>query len=224
MTFASLLKYDINKDESIEAIHRNAKRLNVLIKNILDVTRIESDKLLLQQENFNLNDLLITVIKDYTRELKKSHSHKRHIKLHYALQKEIRGPDALVYADKERIVQVISNLLDNAIKFIEKDGLIKITLKISKGDGPNGYRYAEIIIKDTGSGISEEILPHLFTKFSTRSFQGTGLGLYISKNIIVSHGGTMSAENNKDGKGATFSFIIPLIKTDLIQNSFGVSV
>jgi len=224
LTFANLLKYDINKNESIEAIHRNAKRLNVLIKNILDVTRIESDKLLLQQENFNLNDLLITVIKDYTRELKKSHSHKRHIKLHYALQKEIRGPDALVYADKERIVQVISNLLDNAIKFIEKDGLIKITLKISKGDGPNGYGYAEIIIKDTGSGISEEILPHLFTKFSTRSFQGTGLGLYISKNIIVSHGGTMSAENNKDGKGATFSFIIPLIKTDLIQNSFGVSV
>jgi len=224
LTFANLLKYDINKNESIEAIHRNAKRLNVLIKNILDVTRIESDKLLLHQENFNLNDLLITVIKDYTRELKKSHSHKRHIKLHYALQKEIRGPDALIYADKERIVQVISNLLDNAIKFIEKDGLIMITLKISKGDGPNEYGYAEIIIKDTGSGISEEILPHLFTKFSTRSFQGTGLGLYISKNIIVSHGGSMSAENNKDGKGATFSFIIPLIKTDLIQNIFGVSV
>ena len=222
LTFANLLKYDINKNESIEAINRNAKRLNVLIKNILDVTRIESNKLVLHQENFNLNDLLVTIMKDYTRQLKKAPSHKRHIKLHYALQNEIGGPDALVYADRERIVQVISNLLDNAIKFIEKDGLIKIPLKVSKGDGPNEYGHAEIIIKDTGSGIAEEILPHLFTKFSTRSFQGTGLGLYISRSVIISHGGTMSAENNSNEKGATFSFRIPLIKSDLKQNKFGV--
>ena len=224
LTFANLLKYDTNKNESIEAIHRNAKRLNVLIKNILDVTRIESNKLLLHQENFNLNDLLTTVIKDYTRQLNKLTSHKKRIKLHCTLQNEDLGPDALVHADKERIVQVISNLLDNAIKFIEKDGLIEITLKISKGDGPDGYGYAEIIIKDTGSGISEEILPYLFTKFSTRSFQGTGLGLYISKNIILSHGGIMLGENNKDGKGATFIFRLPLIKKDHIQNSLGVRV
>ncbi len=72
MTFANLLKYDINKNESIEAIYRNAKRLNVLIKNILDVTKIESNKLVLHQENFNLNDLLTTIIKDYTRQLKKT--------------------------------------------------------------------------------------------------------------------------------------------------------
>ena len=156
LTFANLLKYDINKNESKGAINRNAKRLNVLIKNILDVTRIESNKLVLHQENFNLNDLLVTITKDYTRQLKKAPSHKRHIKLHYALQNEIGGPDALVYADMERIVQVISNLLDNAIKFIEKDGLIKITLKVSKGVGPNEYGHAEIIIKDTGSGIAEE--------------------------------------------------------------------
>jgi signal transduction histidine kinase len=223
LTFANLLKYDINKNESIEAIHRNAKRLNVLIKNILDVTKIESNKLLLHQETFNLNDLLTTIIKDYTRQLKKLSSYKRRIKLHYTLQNEDLGPDALIHADKERIIQVISNLLDNAIKFIEKDGLIRITLKISKGVSPHTYGYAEIIIKDTGSGISEEILPQLFSKFSTRSFQGTGLGLYICKNIIMSHGGSMWAENNKDEKGATFSFIIPLIKTDLIQNSSEMS-
>ena len=168
LTFANLLKYDINKNESIEAIYRNAKRLNVLIKNILDVTKIESNKLVLHQENFNLNDLLTTVIKDYTRQLKKP-TYKRHIKLYYTLQNEILGPDALIHADKERIIQVISNLLDNAIKFIERDGLIRITLKISKGDSPYAYGYTEIIIKDTGSGISEEIFPHLFSKFSTRS-------------------------------------------------------
>ena len=124
LTFANLLKYDVNKNESIEAIYRNAKRLNVLIKNILDVTKIESNKLVLHQENFNLNDLLTTIIKDYTRQLKKP-TFKRHIKLHYTLQNEILGPDALIHADKERIIQVISNLLDNAIKFIERDGLIQ---------------------------------------------------------------------------------------------------
>lgn len=194
-----------------------------MIKNILDVTKIESNKLVLHRENFNLNDLLTTVIKDYTRQLKKP-TYKRNIKLFYTLQNEILGPGALIHADKERIIQVISNLLDNAIKFIERDGLIRITLKISKGDSPYAYGYTEIIIKDTGSGISEEIFPHLFSKFSTRSYQGTGLGLYISKNIIESHGGSMWAENNKDGKGATFSFRIPLIKTDLIQNSSGVSL
>ena len=96
--------------------------------------------------------------------------------MHYTLQNEIGGPDALVYADKERIVQVISNLLDNAIKFIEKDGLIRITLKISKGDGPHAYGYTEIIIKDTGSGISEEIFLIFLAKFSTRSFQGMDWG------------------------------------------------
>jgi len=223
LTFANLLKYDVNKNESIEAIYRNAKRLNVLIKNILDVTKIESNKLILHQENFNLNYLLTTIIKDYTSQLKKP-AYKRRIKLYYALHNETVGPDALIHADKERIIQVISNLLDNAIKFIGKDGLIRITLKISKGDSPHSHGWAEIIIKDTGSGISEEILPYLFSKFSTRSFQGTGLGLYISKNIIESHGGNMWAENNKDGKGATFSFKIPLIKTDLIQNSHGVSI
>jgi signal transduction histidine kinase len=224
LTFANLLKYDINKNDSIEAIHRNAKRLNVLIKNILDVTKIESNKLLLHQQNFNLSDLLTTVIRDYTTQLKKLTSNKKRIKLHYTIQHKDLGPDALIYADKERIIQVISNLLDNAIKFIEKDGLIRITLRISKGDNSQTNGYAEIKIKDTGNGISEEILPHLFSKFSTKSFQGTGLGLYISKNIIMSHGGSMWAENNKDGKGATFTFRIPLIKTSPIQNSSGISV
>jgi two-component system sensor histidine kinase VicK len=224
LTFANLLKYDINKNDSIEAINRNAKRLNVLIKNILDVTKIESNKLWLHQQNFNLSDLLTTVIRDYTTQLKKLTSNKKRIKLHYTIQHKDLGPDALIYADKERIIQVISNLLDNAIKFIEKDGLIRITLRISKGDNSQTNGYAEIKIKDTGNGISEEILPHLFSKFSTKSFQGTGLGLYISKNIIMSHGGSMWAENNKDGKGATFTFRIPLIKTSPIQNSSGISV
>ncbi len=91
LTFANLLKYDINKNDSIDAIHRNAQRLNVLIKNILDVTKIESNKLLLHQQNFNLNDLLTTIIRDYTTQLKKLTSHKKRIKLHYIFQNEVLG-------------------------------------------------------------------------------------------------------------------------------------
>ncbi len=124
---------------------RDVKSNLIIIKVFLKLLK-SSNKLVLHQENFNLNDLLTTVIKDYTRQLKKP-TYKRRIKLHYTLQNEILGPDALIHADKERIIQVISNLLDNAIKFIEKDGLIRITLKISKGDSPNKYGYIEIIIR-----------------------------------------------------------------------------
>jgi len=75
-------------------------------------------------------------------------------------------------------------------------------------------------IKDTGEGIHYEILPRLFTKFATKSFTGTGLGLYISKSIVEAHGGRMWAQNNSDGQGATFTFTLPLnnnIKTDQQQ-------
>lgn len=144
-----------------------------------------------------------------------------------------------MYADKERIIQVITNLIDNAIKFTGIDGgSISIILQINKeskkvddggssssGDGQTATAAtADIVIKDTGTGISEEIIPHLFTKFSTRSFQGTGLGLYICKNIIEAHGGKMSAQNNENGKGATFTFSIPLVKKDELHESLEVSL
>ena len=70
---------------------------------------------------------------------------------------------------------------------------------------------AIISIKDTGTGIDPEILPKLFSKFASRSFQGTGLGLFISKSIIEAHGGRIWAENNANGKGATFTFSLPLL-------------
>jgi signal transduction histidine kinase len=75
----------------------------------------------------------------------------------------------------------------------------------------NGNNNAVVIsIKDNGVGIDKDVLPELFTKFTSKSFQGTGLGLYISKNIVEAHGGRIWAKNNDDGKGATFSFSIPL--------------
>jgi signal transduction histidine kinase len=116
----------------------------------------------------------------------------------------------IVEADKDRITQVISNILNNAIKFAsnQKEGTVSVTLE------KNHSNRGEVIvnIRDTGEGIHQEILPRLFTKFATKSFSGTGLGLYISKSIIEAHDGRMWAQNNSDGQGggATFTFTLPL--------------
>ena len=114
-----------------------------------------------------------------------------------------------VHADKERITQVISNLLDNAIKFTGRDdGPIVITIETREKE--ENQEEAVVTIKDNGPGIDPEILPKLFSKFASKSFQGTGLGLYLSKKIIEAHGGKVWAENNTDDKGATFYFSLPI--------------
>ncbi|MFL6435227.1 MAG: sensor histidine kinase [Nitrososphaeraceae archaeon] len=104
---------------------------------------------------------------------------------------------------QNRLTQVISNLLNNAVKFTT-EGTISISTE--KKDNQ-----VIVSVKDTGSGIDHEILPRLFSKFSAKSFEGTGLGLFISKNIVEAHGGRIWAENNADGKGATFSFSLPTV-------------
>jgi signal transduction histidine kinase len=101
-----------------------------------------------------------------------------------------------------RISQVLSNLLSNAVKFT-KQGTVYIS-----ADNKDGQLI--VSVKDTGSGIDLEIMSRLFTKFTTKSQTGTGLGLFISKSIIEAHSGRIWAENNKDGKGATFTFRLPL--------------
>jgi two-component system sensor histidine kinase VicK len=113
-----------------------------------------------------------------------------------------KASDVIVEADKERITQVISNLLSNALKFTE-EGYISISTEKRGKD-------ILVTVKDTGVGIDQEVLPRLFSKFITKSEKGTGLGLYISKNIIERHGGKIWAENNADGKGAAFTFGIPI--------------
>jgi signal transduction histidine kinase len=116
--------------------------------------------------------------------------------------------DVFVEADKVRIYEVISNLLKNAIQFT-KEGTITIVAAAEKMD----YNDEVLVsIKDTGKGIDPEIFPRLFTKFVSKSVAGTGLGLFISKSLIEAHGGRISAENNADGKGATFYFSLPLSK------------
>lgn len=106
---------------------------------------------------------------------------------------------------KDKITQVVSNLLDNAVKFT-KDGTISIKVSTNKESNE-----AIICIKDTGEGIDPSILPHLFTKFSSKSFEGIGLGLFIAKNNVQAHGGKIWAENNSDGRGAAFFFTLRII-------------
>ena len=201
LNFSRLLSMHPEKQEEfIEGIQRNATRLQRLSNEILDVTKIESKSLKLEKEPFNLYDLLSTVVYDYCRLMEDDG--RQNVKLYSESSKET----LIVEADKERISQVISNLISNAIKFT-KQGEIFVTAE-KKDD-----RYALVTVRDTGEGIDSEIFPKLFSKFITTSFQGIGLGLYISKNIIEAHGGKIWAENNnKDARGgAAFYFTIPLI-------------
>jgi two-component system sensor histidine kinase VicK len=193
------------REEMTQAISRNALRLQRLTNDILDVTRIESQTLHLNKEQFNLNDLIMHIVEDYRSQIEKEN---RNVKLLYNVSDDIKS-SLMVEADRDRINQVISNLLSNAIKFIskkEEEGVVSITAE------KNSDSHEVIVnIKDTGKGIDPEIFPRLFQKFTTRSFTGTGLGLYISKSIVEAHDGKMWAENNTDGYGATFTFTLPLI-------------
>jgi two-component system, OmpR family, sensor histidine kinase VicK len=190
------------QDELLDIIMRNAKRLQRLADDILDVTKIESESLNLKKEFFNLNDVITNSIDDIVTNVAKNNQQGDLIKLLY------QPYDIFIDADKSRITQVIFNILDNAIKFskanVNKGGGI-ININTEKVD-----EHAVVTITDTGTGLDPEIMPRLFDKFASKSFQGTGLGLYISKSIVQAHGGKIWAENNKDGKGATFSFSLPL--------------
>jgi signal transduction histidine kinase len=196
--------------ELLDITIRNAKRLEQLTEDILDVTRIEGHSLSLNKEQLNLNDVITNVINDIssTTTSLTIYSNKRTpIKLEYSHPQNI-----IVQADKGRIIQVINNLLNNAIKFTQK-GTISISLDRKReqdGNDAGNQDYVVISVKDTGQGIDPETLPSLFTKFSTKSqTRGTGLGLFISKNIVEAHGGKIWAENNKDHRGSTFSFTLP---------------
>jgi two-component system, OmpR family, sensor histidine kinase VicK len=198
-------KYPEKTEEMIQAIYRNAKRLQRLTNDILDVTKIESKTFKLNKTHFTLNDLLSSVVDEYKENIDKANINVR------LLHNETDNEFFLIEADRQRITQVVSNLLDNAIKFTKGKG--EDVEVIAKRESKKVDREIVVVnIKDTGSGIDTEILPKLFTKFVTKSETGTGLGLFICKSIVEAHGGKIWAENNTDGKGATFNFSLPLNK------------
>jgi signal transduction histidine kinase len=195
---------DTNQRELLDAVIRNAKRLQQLTEDILDITRIESKSLKLKKEVFALNDIIPSIIEDYRKQIQESRS-----KFYTRLVYQPLNETVIIKADKARIAQVISNLLSNAIKFT-KEGIISVRLQKNEEDG-KGYNQEVIVsVKDTGIGIDPEIFPRLFTKFTTKSYHGTGLGLFISKNVVEAHGGKVWAQNNPDGKGSTFYFSLRL--------------
>jgi signal transduction histidine kinase len=205
--YSKLIQRHPEKREGmIEAIARNAARLQRLTNDILDVTRIETQSLKLNKERVNLNELVSDIIEDYRNEIEKGN---KDVKLMHEPQDQIIE----VEADKNRLTQVISNLLNNAIKFT-KEGTVRVSEQVNDGK-------ALVSIKDTGQGIDPEIFPRLFLKFAAKSETGTGLGLFISKSIVEAHGGKIWAENNTDydgKKGAVFTFSIPLSKQKEASN------
>ena len=187
--------------EEIEIIALNARRLLKLSEDILDIARIESNSLTLHKSLFNLKDVLILLVQDCRQQIQMDG---REVKVIY--QQLSNYDDIKVYADKERMMQVLGNLLSNALKFT-RQGTITVSAEQSNDKGQ-----VTVKVTDTGLGIDPALLLRLFTKFATKSDKGTGLGLYISKSIVEAHGGEIWAENNSDGRGATFTFTLPIQK------------
>jgi len=186
-----LISFPENFTKYLESLGRNSERLYRLTEDILDVTRIESDTLKLNKEKFDMHKLVIDTINDFTNKFK--NPRRNNFKVVYDNSDSKDEDDIIiVYADKNRIQLVISNLIDNAYKFTENGD---ITVRIKK---EIYNQQVKISIQDEGKGIDKEILPKLFTKFTTKSESGTGLGLYISKKIIEAHGGKIWVHNNNN--------------------------
>ncbi|HYA82105.1 MAG TPA: ATP-binding protein, partial [Candidatus Bathyarchaeia archaeon] len=165
-------------------------------------TRLETQTLGLKKEQFNLNDVILHTMNDIMSSREFSSKN---------LQLLYEPRDILLLADKSRIAEVISNLLSNAVKFTSNG---TITISVEKDANTNERNWTIVNVKDTGQGIDVNMLPRLFTKFASKSYHGTGLGLFISKGIVEAHGGKIWAKNNVDGIGATFSFSLPASVTE----------
>jgi two-component system, OmpR family, sensor histidine kinase VicK len=207
---------DTKQRELLDAIVRNAKRLQRLTNDILDVTKIESHSLNLNKEQFELSNVISNCISDIEDQDEKVRNGK--LELFYEPSKQ----DIFVEADRVRISQVISNLLNNAVKFTE-DGAVSIdvVVKENNNNGNNNGNIIIVSVKDSGEGIDPEILPKLFTKFATNSEKGTGLGLFICKSIVEAHGGRVWTQSNNTGgdrrTGATFCFSLPITDKSMNQ-------
>ena len=218
---SDVLRFSVGNNEEArqlaDKIFYNAKRLRSIIDNVLEATRIEKQLTSLNKEKVDAYDLLQYVIKDARYQVSTSNKNIR-LKLFMEDKHNNNGRSDIVEddlakaifvdADRARLTQVFTNLLNNAIKFTT-EGVISITLK--QQSDTNGV---VLLIKDAGTGIPSERFPRLFAKFGTESVTGTGLGLFISKSIVEAHGGTIWGQNNEDGIGATFGFTLPSLSEE----------
>jgi two-component system, OmpR family, sensor histidine kinase VicK len=194
-------------DDSLEMIHRNAQRLKRLAEDILDVTKIESQSLILNKERLNLSDVVISAIKDVKNQIQDRLGGGAQILY------ESKGDDTIfIQADRYRVAQLVTNLLSNALKFVKRyDGIVSISIEKKEDVVADGHEVALVSVKDNGTGIDPDIFPRLFEKFASKSFNGIGLGLFMCRSIVEAHGGRIWAENNRD-KGATFHFTLPILR------------
>jgi signal transduction histidine kinase len=205
---SEVLRYkegNIEKDhEILDVIIRNSKRLLKLTQDILDVAKI--DRGYLKKEKFDLKEMIMELLKDCELKLQ----NKKNIKFSSEFYD---NNEISIVADRNRLCQVFSNLLNNSINFTNEGSITVIVESKAHNNNDNDNKIV-VSIKDTGTGIHPEIMPKLFTTFTTKSMtDGTGLGLYISKNIIERHGGQIWATNNKEkdkGIGSTFTFSLPV--------------
>jgi signal transduction histidine kinase len=188
---ADALGESFGKRPDVRMLVRNAKKLQQLVQNVLDLARIDNNSFTLSREQVNLGELVYSIVEDFNGQMDDG----RGKKIAY------ETVDVPVNVDRVRVTQVLSNILNNAIKFT-KEGQITVAVKKDASS-------AVVSVRDSGKGIDAGIMPKLFQKFATKSEGGTGLGLYISKNIVEAHGGRIWAENNPSG-GATFYFSLPL--------------
>jgi signal transduction histidine kinase len=198
-------------DDSLEMIRRNAQRLKRLAEDILDVTKIETQSLILHKEQLNLNDIVVSAIGDVKNQIQYNSVSGGGVQILY----ESKGDDTIfIEAHRYRIAQLVTNLLSNAIKFVKQyDGLVYISIEKKEDVVGGGQEVALVSVRDNGSGIDADIFPRLFEKFASKSFKGTGLGLFICKSIVEAHGGRIWAENRviAGENGATFHFTLPIL-------------
>ena len=200
----------------LNIIIKNARKMMNITDDILDLTRIEENILVLNKEKIDLYPYLLDIITEYQSLLHDNNNHmeleiKNNNKLilelkdmaEYSKLKEYDKRYFEITADRFRLSRILYNLIDNANKFT-KFGIIKILVEMWEDK-------VEFSVINTGKAIDKEIFPKLFNKFATKSFHGTGLGLYLCKNIVEAHGGKIWAKNNENEKGVTFSFNLPLI-------------
>ncbi|HEY9804173.1 MAG TPA: ATP-binding protein [Leptolyngbyaceae cyanobacterium] len=184
---------------AITTIERNAKAQAQLVDDLLDVSRIITGKLHLELQLLNLNTVIMTAV-DSVR-------HAAEMK-NIELQVQLAHVESIL-GDQNRLQQIVWNLLSNAVKFTPEGGKVEVNLRQIGS-------FVELMVRDTGMGIKSEFLPYVFERFrqadgsTTRKFGGLGLGLAIARHLVELHGGTVQADSEGEGKGATFTVKLPV--------------
>ena len=193
------------QEQFLSIAQRNLKRLSALINDLLDLSKLEAGKMEVRRKRMAINNVIQEVIDSLSNWAKSKN---------ITLEKKIEDLLPDVEIDPDRLAQVLTNLVGNAVKFTPNDGRIALEARLSEGDGK---KEMEVSVKDTGIGIAPEDLPKIFSKFyqcggerMISDVNGTGIGLSIAKEIVELHGGRIWVESEK-GRGARFIFTIPIM-------------